>query len=329
MSAPGRSAALYEEVGRSREARAVLERAEERALDVLERRGSFRGWSDIWRHVGDTRLALGRAEDAAAAWRNVAVDGATRNERGQAFLQIGRLFLDAGMPDSAAAYAREAHEGFRRGVTVESILLLAEAQSAAGDQSAALKTYEVVLDDHPRADAACARARFERGRIYESADNWVQARSQYRALSARYPTHELSFESHMRIVDYHLLRGETALARVEGRRSLETVERIIETQRGPETQFMARRTRARILVSMQEFEDAAEALAAFWSRYPRTVDGVDAAFEAAAIAERRLDDAERAVELYRQVESETADVDAKERARQAIDRLDRGGEQES
>jgi tetratricopeptide (TPR) repeat protein len=329
VQASGRAAKLYQDEGQAREARAALREAETRALDALGRRDPPAGRAELWQHVGETRLALGRLDDAADAWRSVAALGRTRLQRGRALLTIGEHYLAAGQPDTAVAYAEEARSGYRRLVAVEATLLLARSRRAAGDTEAALETYEDVLEEFPRSADACARARFERGRIYEDADNWVQARSQYRALSARYPTHALAFDAFLRIVDYHLRRGEVELARVEGRRSLETVDRIIAHQRGPETQFIARLTRARILTGMQEHEKAFEALAAFWQRYPDSEEGIDAAFEAAALAETALADESRAVELHRRVHSEVADADAKDRARAALERLTGNGAQES
>lgn len=319
--ASGRAAELLTDADHAREAQVVLRAAEAKALDALERDDASAGRPDLWRHLALTRMALDDLDGAVAAWREVAKVARNGAQRGSALIDIAEAFMEAGQPDSATPYAALTAKGYGRSVAVEGALLRARALYAEGLPDSALRAYEDILEDYSRDAAACARAQFARGRIYEDIDNWVLARSQYRALAARYPTHDLAFDSYLRIVNYHHRRGEIELARVEGKRSLEIVDRIIQHQRDRDIQFIARWTRARILEAMESNEEAFEALEAFWQRYPRTERGVEAAFAAAALAEGPLGEPSDALQLYRQVDSDAPTVEVRERARAAIERL--------
>jgi len=203
-------------------------------------------------------------------------------------------------------------------------LLTGRAHAARGRVDSAMAAWDRVADDHPNAVDAAAEARWLRGAALQAAGRWDEARTEYRALAATYPAHRLALQATGRIVEYHARRGQDELARLEGLRAIEAMDRLILRQRDLDVQFEARRMRALLLEAVGSPEEAFEALAGFWRRYPRSYDGQEAGLRAAAIADSALHERERAVDLYREMDGRPIRTAVRERVRARLTALGAG-----
>jgi tetratricopeptide (TPR) repeat protein len=323
VMAPVRAARLLERLGRDADARAALERQEKRLLATLERPEAREAAADLWNAVAETRLALGHVDAAADAWRRVLAEPVDDERRARTVVEIGERSLEAGRPDSALAYAAWASRGKTGVAAAEALLLEGRAWAAKGEIDTALAAYERVLDHSAAGGDARARARYERGVLLEQSGAWERARIEYRALVAQHPTHDLALSALLRVVRYHAALGQHELARIEGTRAIEIVDRLIAHHFDHGVQMSARLTRARILLAMDDVQGACDAFGEFWRRYPTTREGAEAALAAAALAEGRLGDRERAARLYREVIEEASDVSARGQAETALERMGR------
>jgi tetratricopeptide (TPR) repeat protein len=201
---------------------------------------------------------------------------------------------------------------------LQALLVRGRAFAALGALDSALACWDAVADEHPSAVEPAAEARFLRGTGLEAAGRWEEARTEYRALGATYPTHRLAVRAMGRIVEYHARRGQGDLAGIEGRRAIEALDRLILRQRDLDVQYEARLMRARLLEAVGPPAEACDALTAFWRRYPRSYEGQEAGLRAAMIADSALHDRERAGGLYMEMDERPIRTVVRDRARAAL-----------
>jgi tetratricopeptide (TPR) repeat protein len=321
LDAPLRIAALLDAAGRDAARDSVLRAADRRLLDGLAGARGTRAAPDLWLALAATRTARGDGDGALAALRGVLGEPADRANASRRVMTLARTALESGRPDTARVYAAWAAIGAAPADRADAMLILARAWEASHRPDSALAAFGRLLEACPEAQDPAAEARFRRGAILEAAGSWEAARSEYRALAAARPTHPLAFESVLRIVRYHLHRGEIEIARVEARRALENMDYLIATQRDDEVQQLARRTRADLLVALGDSTGACDALADLWRRYAGTTAGAEAGMRAAGIAESTLVDRGRARGLYRDIAERATDPGSRQRARAAAARL--------
>jgi tetratricopeptide (TPR) repeat protein len=316
IAAPLVVARALRERGRGDEADSVLRATEARDLDALR---SLRGEGAraLWDRVAETRIATGRTIAALAALREAAAasNGDDLDER---VLRMATVAIDGGRADSGFVYARWAAAAFGPGVRARAMTLEAEAWERDARPDSALDAWERFLDAFPGTADLTSTARFRRGRLYESLGHWDQARAEYRALVAADPAHPRALEALRRIVAWHMAHGENDLARIEGRRGVESIDQLIATNRDDAVQQRARRARADLLLAIEDWGGGCLALSDLWNRYG---DG-GAGLRAADVAEQRLHDAERARRLYRDVAGHAGGAERRS-ALDALARLER------
>ncbi len=303
----------------------VLRAAERRISEALPRHSGRAPAPDLWMRLSDARAARGDLDGALDALRQAMAEPAAGSIVPRLVLRLGERCLEGGRPDSALAYAAWAEHGFGGLARPDALLLTARAWDVKGPPDSALAAYQRFLDAYGQIPDPSARARFRRGLILEGLGRWEQARTEYRALAAAQPTHELGFAALTRIVVHHASRGERDLALAEGRRALETLDRIIAGQRDETVLFLARRTRADLMLAIGDDQGALGALADLWQRYPTTTVGLDAGLRAAALAAARPGGQAQARELYEQLSTRATDPQVQRQARAALERLRRGG----
>lgn len=323
LDAPLRVARSYFLDHRTAAGDSVLQAASARYREALETARGGQAAPQLWSRLAEARAGLHDLEGARSALRSALAEPAAGDLAPRLVLTLGERSLQGGQPDSALAYARWAERGFGGEARPEGILLAARAWEAAGKSDSALAAYDAFIDEYSQAADPVALARFRRGRIFEQRGQWEQARTEYRTLIAQQPTQDLSFTAMERIVDHHLRRGENQLARIEGRRAIETLDHLVATQRDNGVQLQARQTRARILLAIGDDEDAVDALTDLWRRYPESPAGVAAAIRAAQLAETSLHDSTRALELYEDLAARAGSVDTRRAAEAAAKRLRR------
>jgi tetratricopeptide (TPR) repeat protein len=264
---------------------------------AIAARGADRAGEAAYRALAGLRLDRGDAPGYRAAMRS-ALTRAGSNERAALVArEIAQVSLARGDADTAIVYAGWTARGFGGAARLEGMRLEAHAWEAAGSPDSALAAWTRLLEAYPKAQDAVAESRFHRGALFESLGRWEQARSELRALVASQPSHPLALAALERIVDHHVRAGELELAKLEGRRAVEVLDYLISTQHDPDVQRAARRTRARILVEVEDWTRACDALADVWLRWPGTPAGDSSAWEAAGIAAGRLHDRRRADSL--------------------------------
>jgi len=321
LEAPRRAAALERELGREREARAVLRAGAERLERLAgDERDPVRA-SLWWDALADDRAAEGERTGALAARKRALAAAPSEAERERLRLELARDALAAGLPDTSFAALAPLASSRNLETRLAALLQRGRVFAALGRVDSALACWDDVADDHPEAVNASAEARFLRGATLEAVGRWEEARTEYRALAAAYPTHRLAMRAMGRIVEYHARRGQTELARLEGLRAVDALDRLILRQRDEDVQFEARLMRARLLDDIGPPGDACDALTAFWRRYPRSYDGQESGLRAGGIADSLLHDRERAADLYREMEARPIRTAVRERVQARLEAL--------
>jgi tetratricopeptide (TPR) repeat protein len=299
----------------------VLHAAEAIYLRLLPAQRGQPAAPALWVRVSEARAARGDATGSREALRRALADPQGGPLAPQLVLALARRALEGAQPDTALAYAAWAARDFAGAVRPAALHLAAQAWRARGLPDSALRTYEQILEEGIGDLDAAVEARFERARLLESLGRWDQARGEYHALASAAPTHPLAFEAMLRVVRYHLGRGEQGLGLAEARHSLGALDALIASQQDDAVQVRAGEARARLLFETEDFRGGCGALAALLRRYPEAP--LDAALLARAgeEAEERLDDADLALELYRAAAVRAADPELRRHARAAAGRL--------
>jgi tetratricopeptide (TPR) repeat protein len=324
MDAPLRVARDQARAGRVAAADSTLWGAERRFTSELGHQRGRAPAPDLWVRLAKARMARGRTEGALEALRGALSEPVSGADAAEMVLTLAEYCVEGGRPDSAFAYTDWAERAFGDPIRAQSMVLAARAWERRGSPDSAVAAWGRFLDAYPGAVSAGSVARFQRGRLLEQLGRWEQARSEYRTLMVLNPTHELAFDALRRMVGWHASHGEKELARIEGRRGLEALDRLIVTHRDERVLQLARLTRADLLVAIEDWVPACGALAEVWDRYGDSPLGARAGLLAADLAERRLHDTARAAQLYRDL-AERARGDAERlQARDALGRLARG-----
>ena len=299
----------------------VLRVAEEVYLRLLPAQRGQQAAPALWERVSEARSSRGDAAGARGALRQALADPVAVPMVPRLVLTLARQALESAQPDTALAYADWAARDFGGTVRPEALLVAARAWQARGAPDSALQTYEWLLEEESDDLDKAAEARFGRARLLEDLGRWDQARGEYHALVSAAPTHPLAFEAMVRLVRYHLGRGERGLGLTEARYALAALDALITIQQDDGVQVQAGVTRARLLFETDDPRGGCGALAALLRRYPEAP--LDAALltKAAEAAEKRLNDTDLALELYRAAAVRAAVPELGRRARAAAGRL--------
>jgi hypothetical protein len=307
--------------GDTRGVDSVLRSAEAVYLRVLPGQRGRPAAPALWVRLSDARGARGDVAGALAALRQALADPGARPLAPGLVLALARRALEGAGPDSALAYARWAARGFDGVARPPALLIVAQAWRARGVPESCLAAYERVIDEGAGGEEVLAGARFARARLLEDLGRWDQARGEYHALAGAAPTHPLAFEAMIRVVRYHLGRGERGLGLAEARHALGALDALIANQQDDSVQVRAGETRARLLLETDDTRGGCGALAALLRRYPESALDATLLMSAAEAAERRLSDMDLALELYRSAAVRAADPELRRQARAASARL--------
>jgi tetratricopeptide (TPR) repeat protein len=299
----------------------VLRSAEAACLRLLPAQRGLPAAPALWGRVSEARSARGDAVGARRALRQALADPAAVPVAPGLVLTLARQALESAMPDTALAYADWAARDFGGAARPAALLVAARAWRARGVPDSALTTYEWLLQEESGDLDKAAEARFGRARLLEDLGRWDQARGEYHALVSAVPTHPLAFESMMRVVRYHLGRGERVLGLTEARHGLAALDALIASQQDDDVQVRAGEARARLLFETDDTRGGCGALAALLRRYPEAPLAAALLLRAGEDAEIRLNDADLALELYRAATARAVAPELRRRARAAVDRL--------
>jgi tetratricopeptide (TPR) repeat protein len=299
----------------------VLRAAEETYRGVLPTQRGSPVAPALWARVSEARSERGDAVGARAALRQALAYPAAAVMAPRLVLMLARQALGSAQPDTALAYAAWAARDFGGAVRPEALLVTAQAWRARGTPDSALQTYERLLEEESGDPDKAAEARFGRARLLEDLGRWDQARGEYHALASAVPTHPLAFESMVRVVRYHLARGERGLGLTEARYALAALDALIGSQQDDGVQVRAGEARARVLFETDDIRGGCGALAALLRRYPEAPLDAVLLMRAAEAAETRLNDTDLALELYRAATVRAVAPELRRRALAATGRL--------
>jgi tetratricopeptide (TPR) repeat protein len=321
MDAPLRVARDYARVGRAAAADSMLLAAEQSYLAELNHPGIRPADNDLWVRVARARMAGHRVPAALEALRHGLVQpGANVSEL---LLTMAACCVDGNLPDSAFAYTAWVDRAMDDAARLRALELAAKAWDLKGVPDSALAVWGRVADEAPDGSDPASLARFRRGYIMEALGRWEGARTEYRFVVDENPGNPLALDALSRIVHWHTSHHEMEAARQEARRALGDIDRMIAATSDERRIQRDRAVRAELLVAVEDWPPACEALRDLWTRYPETPEGADAAFKAAELIETRLRDRKRALELYRDL-ADHAQLDAdRRRAQDERERLER------
>ena len=326
LDAPLRVASDLVARGRHAEADSVLEAADARLVAEAERRRGQASAPDLWTGVARVRAARGRPDQldpALEALREALSEPAAKPIRPNLVLDLAENCLQGNRPDSALVYARWAEAEFDHATRANALALQGRIWEQV-DVDSALAVYGRYIDRYPGDDQGLM-VRFRRAELYEQQGRWEEGRAELRALVTLNPTHPLAFQASERIVAHHLRVGEKDLARIEGRRAVESYDHMLTTVLDDETLMRIRQVKAHMLLSIGDWSRACAALTDLWGRYGQLDLGVSAGFNAAEVAEHELNDKNRARQLYEELAARGPKPTDQERARRELQRLRQEG----
>ena len=326
LDAPLRVASELRTRGLGAVADSVLAAADRRFTAEAERLAGQAVATEVWMRVAQVRLAQregGPVDPALGALRMALADTAAGTRRSELVLTLAEYCLQGGRPDSALAYSRWAARDFGRETRGQAMLLEGRIWESANLDSA-IAAYGRYLEAFRNAGGPAQSARFRRAELFEKKGRWEQARAEYRALASSSAVDDLALQATERIVTHHLELGERDLARIEGHRAIEHLDRLLTSVQDEESLMRIRQTRSRLLLAIGSWPEAVSALSDLWSRYGQLPSGVNAGFRAAQVAEREMNNRVRAIRLYEELAARAPEPNHQAAARRELARL-RGG----
>jgi len=325
LDASFRAAAAQRQRGLAGAADSTLAALEQRALEVVPK-AKGRTAAELWVRIAQARAGrLGAEPDPALeALRQALAEAGGGDFAARILLSMGEISLAAGRADSALVFARR---GFDiASPSARGVIGLFEGRvwEQRGQADSAIAHYQRLAAVLPPASTPALEARLRHALLLEETGHWEQARSELRALAATAPSHPVAIAALEGIVGHHLRRGEIEFAAVESRSALEHLDRLIATYRDEDVLLRARVSRAGLLLAVGRFEAALPALVEVWERYSGTPQGIQAGVLAAQVAEGRLNDRPRALQLYRDLAVRSPDPQVQAAARAQIRRLEGG-----
>jgi hypothetical protein len=177
------------------------------------------------------------------------------------------------------------------------------------------------MDRFPQHEEGCAFALQRRGALYEAQGRWELARTEYHTLAARFPASEEAMQALLHVTAHYVAAHDTGVARIEARTAFERLDGLVRNYRDTDVELLARRTRAELFLAVADWRGAFEALSDLWARCRETPLGEAAAFRAAAVAERQLEDRAGALRLYEEIAQRAASERGRAAARAEAERL--------
>lgn len=323
LEAPLRVAADLRARGAEVAADSALDVAESRFVAEATRLAGRPAAPELWSGVARLRAASGRPErldPALDALRRALAESPPRPMRANLVMAMADLCFAGGRPDSALAYAAWAVRGFDTETRAQAMMLTARVWETV-DLDSAVVAYDRYIETFHSSGQTVMAARFRRAELLEQQGRWEQARAEFRGLATSSATDDLALQSLERIVSHHVKAGEAEMGRIEARRALETLDHLLTTVQDDETLLRIRQARARLLLEVENWEQAYAALQDLWSHYGHLAAGVRAGFRAAEVAEQELRDPERARHLYEQLATSSPSPIDQEMARRQLERL--------
>ena len=304
----------------------TLAAIERRALEATASARHGRTAAELWVRISQARAGRSGAEpDPALDALRRALDEAGQSDLApRILLSMGQISLAAGRPDSALAYARRGFDVAAMPTRGELGLFAGRVWEQRGRADSALAHYAWLSKALPTTSDAGLEAQLRHARLLEETGQWELARGELRALAASAPAHPAAIAALETIVGHHLKRGENDIAEVESRSALEQLDRLIATYRDEDVLFRARVSRAGMLLAVGRYDAALPALSEVWERYPRTPQGTQAGVVAAQLAESKLNDRARALQLYRDLAARSPEPQVQAAARAQVRRLEGG-----
>jgi tetratricopeptide (TPR) repeat protein len=173
--------------------------------------------------------------------------------------------VDGGLPDSAFAYTAWVDRVMDDTARLRALVLAAKAWDMKGVPDSALVAWNRVADEAPEDSEPAGLARFRRGYIMEALGRWEQARTEYRYLVDDNPADPLALDALSRIVHWHTSHHEMEAARQEAHRALGDIDRMIAATTDERRLQRARAVRADLLVAVEDWPPACEALRDLWT----------------------------------------------------------------
>ena len=279
----------------------------------------------LWIRRAEAGMERGGAEGIATArssLRQALAERAGAPFAFEAMLGLGEVALAAGQRDSAVAWARRAADLAGPSGLEASTDLEVRAWTEAGRIDSAAASLDRLAGTRHLPAGVATVARFREGLLLERLGRWELARTAFHTVIASDALHPAAFASLERLTLHQLEQRETDLVDDEARRGLDQVDRILATVRDPDVRTRALQTRARLTGWMGDEPGALQAWEGLWRERPGTPEGVEAGFEAAALAVH-LNDRVHALNLYGELARQAPRPAARDSARRAAEALER------
>lgn len=199
----------------------------------------------------------------------------------------------------------------------EALMLAGSIQVLQEDFEAARSTYETIRSRYPGRTTLSLQALAAIATTYESADDWPGAVNIYEQMAEEFPETSAGLEAYLYVGQRYASVGDDANARKYFGRGLDLYNERLKVEFTPPQVRRLMGYKAIALQALKRWEDAADALASL-ARMQQGEERFRVLVSLARLYEARLEQPQRAIEIYRVILGEFEDPRIQEMARRRL-----------
>jgi len=170
-----------------------------------------------------------------------------------------------------------------------------------GNLSKAKDEFAVILKDYPESVEICARSLFMTALIYEKEDNWARAKESLDKITDSYPNSGTALQVPIHIAEYYKIKKQSAEAEAAYAEALDKYKKFIKENPKTYEAVGILDLIVACYVDQEKWNEALVYLDSLVEGYSDTLLAPKALFIESSIYEQKLNNPEKARELYRQI----------------------------
>lgn len=192
-----------------------------------------------------------------------------------------------------------------------------------GNLPKAKDEFGAILKDHSQNADVCANGLFMTALIYEKEDNWPKAKETLDKITDNYADTGTAFQVPIHIAEYYKIRGQNAEAEAAYAAALDKYKKVITDNPKSYGSIMTVDLVMACYVDQEKWSEALDYLSSLISSYPDTLLAPKALFIEGAIYEQKLNQPDKAREIYREVMQKYEKTPFAKTAQKQIESLDK------
>jgi tetratricopeptide (TPR) repeat protein len=201
-------------------------------------------------------------------------------------------------------------------------MTLAKFYAATKKYDRALKTLDAIIAAPGQDALILSEARFTKGIIYESQNQWDRALAEYSVVRDTYKATPLGFQMPMYIGNFYRKRGNLTEAEATYRDAIVFYRNIARKNQGSELGYIASNFLTQAYVYLKKYEEAGVVIEDVIATYPSTLTYMQQLPAMEFIYVETLKNPRKAIAVYKQVKDKTKDAKFSKLLQKRIDALE-------